>query len=150
VRAETAYEKTVNAVHATDGGEQEQNDEQCQQDGACRAPAGAPEEVGKQQRDDAGQQHGRGIKQKQPQPAPQARGRNGGDGGCVGHVSLVQAVSEYREMTLMRNMDLKIPAATRSQLMLKLFFAQKRIALRFTSLQQFEKHTSTFGGGFPF
>ena len=49
--AEGAQHKSADAVHAADGDEKKEDDEQHQKNGARVVPAAAPEQVGKQHRD---------------------------------------------------------------------------------------------------
>jgi hypothetical protein len=74
VVAEHPQHKTIQAVHATDGGKQKQNHEQNQQHGARRGPAGPPQQIGKEHRDQTGKQQRAGIKDEQP-PATRDAGR---------------------------------------------------------------------------
>jgi hypothetical protein len=76
-------------VHAADGNEQKQNHEQNQQHGARRGPARPPQQIGKEHRDQAGEQQRAGIKDEQP---PAARDARTGATEMVGASAMVEEV----------------------------------------------------------
>ena len=97
----SAQDKAKHAVHAADGDQQKQNDEQDQQDGARGGPAGAPEQIGEEHRNQSGQQQRGGIKNEHAPAAVDAAAagrhdqrrrlarRGSGLGSGAGHGSVV-------------------------------------------------------------